>query len=356
MTKRPLLLTIIFISTAFNVAAQEYFLSEEANLVSDSGMVSFQDIPYFYAEGNSEHIIWNFSDKVPDGSNSRIWLQKDALGRHVVLSDHDITYFRLSNDTLFETSYESPLIKTDYIQPLVYMHYPFTYSDSISASFKSNGMYCGDHPFRERGKSTTVADARGIIVLGEDTIPNVLRVYTLKSYSICMDIDSAALDSAKLKQVIEERYDWYARGYRYPIFTTILNTCYDNMQAIASQQKALYMLPYAQNQLYDPYNEDVRRSDSISKARKQNTDREIIHYSITQNGSQITIDYSLDDSADITALVSDAMGIIYKQTHRHNDAGDGYLLTINCNGLSHDKYILYINVNGKIYSEKVTIQ
>lgn len=294
MTKLPLLLFIFLLITTSNMAAQDYFLTKEANLMSDSGIVSFLNIPYFNAEGNGEDVLWDFSDNILSGSSTKIWLQKDTLGRHVVLSDHDITYFRLGNDSLFEVGRESPLSKADFCQPMLYMHFPLAYGDSISSLFMTEGSYCGDHPFRERGMSTIIADAAGRIAINEDTIPNVIRVYTLKSYSICMDIDSSALDTARLTQVIEERYDWYARGYRYPVFTTTTSTIYDDMQAIATRQKARCLLPEMQELYSDPYNEGIRRNDSVPNSAEQKAEQDIINYNIIQNGNQITIDYSLE--------------------------------------------------------------
>ena len=59
------------------------------------------------------------------------------------------------------------------------------------------GKYCGDHPFRETGTTTVKVDAEGSIVIAEnDTVRNVRRVHTIDSYFICMDIDSATLDTA----------------------------------------------------------------------------------------------------------------------------------------------------------------
>ena len=79
--------------------------------------------------------------------------------------------------------------------------------------FYGKGIYCNDHIYREGGQTTLLADAYGKIILpNRDTLQNVIRLYTLRSYFICMDIDSIALDTARLHQVIEEHYEWYARG------------------------------------------------------------------------------------------------------------------------------------------------
>ena len=101
------------------------------------------------------------------------------------------------------------------MHPILALKYPLSYGDSVSAPFLGYGIYCGDHPFKETGLSTVIADANGSIVIDDDTIPDVLRIHSLKSYSICMGIDSTLLDNARQKQVVEERYDWYAHGYRY---------------------------------------------------------------------------------------------------------------------------------------------
>lgn len=44
--------------------AQEYSLSKEANLLADSDVLSVQQIPYFYADGNGENLVWDFSDNI----------------------------------------------------------------------------------------------------------------------------------------------------------------------------------------------------------------------------------------------------------------------------------------------------
>ena len=49
------------------------------------------------------------------------------------------------------------------------------------------------------------------------------------------------------------------------------------------------------------------------------------------------------------------MGIVYYQRRYEQPAGQGYQVQIDCTGLRRGQYILYINVNGKIYSKTITI-
>lgn len=290
MTKRILTLIIAIITTTF-IMAQEESLSKEANLLPDSDVLSMQKIPYFYVEGNGENLVWDFSDNISNEGSYKLWLQKDTLDRNVVLSTQGLTNFIYNDDTLSIVGKESPLNKIEYNRPQLSIHYPLLYCDSLSAPFAGSGVYCGDHPYREQGISTVMADAKGSIIIDGDTIPNVLRVYTLRSYSICMDVYSTALDTAKLKQVIEERYDWYARGYRYPIFTTITSTSYDNMKVLGTIQEACCMLPEAQSLLADRYNENIRKKASIQMQGQLRTIStfSIIHSIWTTNTSQSTI-------------------------------------------------------------------
>lgn len=85
-------------------------------------------------------------------------------------------------------------------------------------------------------------------------------------------------------------------------------------------------------------------------------DLNIFHHSVTTTGKQLTISYSLNNTADITALVSDPMGIVYRQKKVHNDRGDGFAFTIDCGDLRRGQYVLYLNVNGIVYNEKLSIK
>ena len=49
------------------------------------------------------------------------------------------------------------------------------------------------------------------------------------------------------------------------------------------------------------------------------------------------------------------MGMLYDNRQWTQSAGQGYTAQIECYGLPTGMYILYINVNGKVYSEKVTL-
>ena len=81
----------------------------------------------------------------------------------------------------------------------------------------------------------------------------------------------------------------------------------------------------------------------------------VITYDIVRDGRTVRIDYSLSSRATVSAIVSDPMGVIYRRSSRLDNAGEGYSLIFDVGGLRRGKYILYLNVNGKVYDNKIVV-
>ena len=281
---------------------------------------------------------------------------KDSTSVVSFIEPGKISYYRTTPDSLILLGNESALEKREYAMNKVLKIFPLAYGDSISKPFRCEGMYCGDHPFREAGMTTAKVDAEGAIVLAEnDTVRNVLRVHTIDSYAVCMDIDTAALDTARLTQVIDERYEWYLPGAQYPIIEDVTSTTFFNMEAMGTTRYAYCNLPEDEAACYVmPDDEDVTdEQDGFSEEGQPIPD--IIHYGIETQGKVIHMSYDLDEEATIITIVANQMGMVYISRQWTQEAGQGYSTQIDCNGLRSGMYILYINVNGKVYSEKVTL-
>ncbi len=313
-------------------------------------------IRYFSPGMGGRDRVWDFSGKLRSKGSSQVMFMKDSTGVVSFIEPGRIGYYLTTPDTLVLLGSESPLEKREYAVSKVTRKFPLAFGDSVSKPFRCEGMYCGDHPFREVGTTTVKVDADGAIVLAEnDTVRNVLRVHTIDSYSVCMDIDSVALDTARLTQVIDERYEWYLSDSQYPIIEDVTSSTYYNMEAIGTTRYAYCNLPEGEAACYvTPDDEDVTdEQDGFSEEEQQIPD--IIHYEIETRGKVIHMSYDLDGDATITTIVANHMGFscIYDQWTQ--DAGQGFTAQLNCNGLLPGIYILYINVNGKVYSEKVTL-
>lgn len=309
-----------------------------------------------FSPGNSGlKKVWNLSGKLSSNRSDKVLITKDSTDIVSVSMPSCILYYHTAPDSIVLIGSESALKERKYVRRKPLKVFPLEYNDSIKDSFICEGVYCGNHPFRETGTTFVKVDAVGSIVLtGNDTIQNVKRVHTIDTYSVCMDIDSVALDTARLTQIIDERYEWFVPESQYPLLECGTSTSYLNLEALGTTTFAFCNMTEPMASYYIKEDEDTYEEDASFYEKTQDSD--IFHYRIDTSGSIITISYSLDSDASITAILSSYMGMTYRHKEWSESGGQGYFTTIDGNGLRSGTYILYINVNGKIYSEKVFIQ
>lgn len=326
-------------------------LTEATNWPCASVVLSRQASDNCSAGASGEHAVWNFNAPL-DNSERRQTTRIDTVSRRevTVTADKCIRRYILRNDSLLLMSEENPLSQTAYTRPKLVMRFPLAYGDSIGSDYEAYGTYCGDHAFHTVGTLHTEADATGTLILGDDTLRNTLRLHSTDLSTTRMDIDATALGTIPGRRQTEEHYYWFARGYRYPVVETVERTTHDGTSPVSSFRATYILPPDQQTLLNDPVNEHIRLADSLSTLRE-----DIIHYKTAADGGTLTVTYSLDAAAEVKALVCDAMGVVYKERTQNQPAGNGFTLTIDCGNLRHGQYILYLNVNELVYSEKINL-
>ena len=376
-----LLCIIIAMFASYVIHAQaQNAITHERNGIRLGDRVEKQQVEYVNPGESGENTVWDFSDASAIKSHPTVFFCDSDSIEIIELQPAVINKYALRTDSLLCTGYETPLKSVRYSQPIPLAAYPMQYGDALTLPYSGSGYYCKTHAIQTLGMMDVEADGTGILILSEsDTLRNVLRVHSIRTGSIDMhlDVDSTALeelDAAEelcsaeeldameepdsvaksyVKQEIEERYLWYARGYRYPLFETVTTSYYDNMQLVSCLQSAYRYAPDMQHLLKDEANEAIQQADSI--AEQQNAP-DIIRYSIAVNGGIVKIAYSLSDAASVTALICNHRGMAYRRATSSLPAGEGYEISFNCSGLEPDVYIIYINVNGKVYSEKIILK
>ena len=331
------------------VRAQEHVQQDVAAF--QNGQFSRRILNYFNPGERGEHCVWDFSKLQFVNEEQTVCQRVDSLGRLSVTDDKQITYYVMRRDSIFEISNEAPLTRTFYYQPICHAVLPMSLGDSISTSFSGFGIYCNDHYYKESGFNYVVVDGLGSIVLAEgDTQRNVLRVYKYKSYFVAMDVNPIKLDSTNLKQVIEERYEWYVKGLVRPVFETMTSTSYDNLTPLGTTKRAYCALAADIHAVID---EQIRPKLGNADTDTPIVSQNIIHYKVNVTEGAAMVNYTLDKRANITMLLCDNMGMVYGSKRFVQEAGEGYQSQFDLRSLRHGVYILYINVNGKVYSEKV---
>lgn len=328
-------------------------LTREHNMLRGTDKFTMQEVTFPHIWDEGEGVVWDISD-CQRISDYMIRVKNRNDNNYNVESGWDMYGMYFCNDTLLERKYESRLKTITFTEPKLRLVFPFRYGDECGKTFSGYGTYCEDHHIFVEGQTTINADGEGALILSEgDTLRNALRVYSLTTASMAMDMDSASLDTALLKQEVEERYDWYVKGHRYPLFTTIQRTSYSDCVPVASTSHAYRLLP-DEEQYNDSINENVALQDSLLHER-QILQENIIHYTVSNEGNQLFVSYTLDKDASVLALVTNANGVLYDTQRQVGKKNEHYSFDFDCSNFPRGHYILYINVNGMVYSEKVTL-
>lgn len=317
---------------------------------------------YFDPGVGGKDLIWDFSNYFSNSQEKHFFVSQIEPDTIKVLEEDRKSVYVINDDSLLQMSYEDRLTKIHYNQSVLKMKFPSILTDSISKSFSGLGIYCADHYLSEEGNISVYSDAYGKIILSEkDTLESVRRIHSIKSYYVAMDADSNSLDMSKLKQVIEERYEWYAMDYCYPVIENVVSTSYSNLDYIGSTRYAYCNLPEDNKLLLNFNNRNNNGENGGEEPYKENYSdtsknfQNIIDFRINKEGEIIHLNYDLKDNALISIMLCNSMAIVYQKKQVYNSSGEGYNMQINCSGLPRGQYVLYINVKGKIYSEKFNL-
>ncbi len=365
------LTAVLLLASLSAVHAQEMLTSECSQIQAGDSLV-ITKTEYIYTNATGEDSYWDYSGLEEAGSYV---LKFDTLNSKQLVGydPQKIWKYQTVEKGLFLSGYEDNLYRVDFKDAQLILPLPLQYGQSYNKAYQGEGLYCGTHYIRVFGTVKTTADAQGTLILPEtDTLYNTLRVYTVDTEAVRLSKDSCRNDSDNLKQVITERHQWFARGYRYPVLETVSSSTYHNLNHIATQQYGLLCPPGIQTALSDAVNEQIRRDDAMARdewnAKRRNCEENSsgtlpqdgsnssgFTYDIQTSGSQVSITYSLESAARLHVMVVNAMGMVYRDTLQDSPAVSHQLLTIDCSGLRRGQYIIYMNVNGSIYNHKIAI-
>ena len=329
---------------------------------------------------NSKKGVWSLEDaELSEGTyKAEYSTETDTL---VAVERGDRTYYSQDRNTVDIIGSENFMELMSYDIPETWLQFPMQEGDSVCGFFNGSGPYCERFFMRRYGTYKTKADVAGTLVLPKgDSLRNVIRLHTeryvgtitvpidtmekkIPAFTVDSIIRHLAPDTAKVR---EDIYRWYAEGYRYPILEAKSLSFCDSLLT----EEMYYCPPDMQRTLaYDEDNKQIRTrlaeeerarwlasspdEDSNPKSRGKNG----FTYNLPQddNSDLVTINYSTDHATKMTALVTNALGYIYRRVDQSCAVGSGQT-TIDCSGLRRGQYILYINVDGEQYAEKVNLK
>lgn len=303
-----------------------------------------------------ENILWDFSKCTILEDRATMRFSLDSLGIRSIAPGLK-TYYCQKGDTLMIHKFRTQQEYIEYDKPMIVMIDSISYGYSISSDFSGRGKYGETYNLSHSGTRIIKADAQGDIILPDNLfLANALRVHTVTFMNILLEgMDANLADTATAKQVLTEDYKWYVKGYRYPLIEYTTDTSFSDGVQVASKSKALCFLPdsiFNDSVIIEDL-EQTANNDSIGKGP---TNKLPIEYSLSQSGNSIHISYVTNAKASVSFVVASVTGVLMEIRNYNTKADEQNDLTFNCNGYRPGEYILYINVNGNVISEKIHIK
>lgn len=358
MKKFILNLIIVAYCSATAFAQQKMLLSDVSNSfrVGDSIRYDLVDIDNIYDISLNE-LVWDFSNLKYLGQEKAVCFIGGETGNVRMIGQDEMLDFKQTTDSQFLSQIQTALVKIDFGDTFRYLCYPFRDNDSLVCAMDGQGIYSSKNKFRLKGKCKVKAMGLGKIILPDDeSLSNTLLV----KWSVIGDILPAKNNSelvhnvGKLHLMVED-YEWFSKGYRYPVFKVLQASLKNGRREIMHREYACVANMDSFEMLDDAENEKLRvqqQGENI-KDKKSST---LINYQVTMSGRQLHIAYSLTLDSQLRFVLSNTSGMILKSFNQHQPAGKGYRQVIELGDLSRGEYVLYINVNDQKFSEKVSVE
>lgn len=326
----------------------QYSLSFEANGLRKGDYRNMKQITYVEQSQSGANQVWDFSKST---------IVKDFyIEQNEDIANSSTDGYRLSCDeggeknTLFEITPNEKRyygLQTEHSrmtleEPVVDLFFPFSYQDKKMGNYSGSTETSNSTRYFD-GTYVTSADAWGTVIMPDGNVfYNVLRVKVVKEY-----VENYGKSEYKITSV---RYQYFAEGARYPIiitveqdYTPIGNAC----KCSNSKYTAMFMEQPA-----------VYKNDAITiqKSKKaNNAEISSFNYLATPNPftESINVAFNLDKEAKVIIEILDLTGnSLLKLFNEEIEAGQ-YAYDFQTSGLFPGTYVLSLNVNGKVYTNKM---
>lgn len=377
-----ILTSVVFLGllNVFFVKAQ---INYSHNAIRPGDELIKQQVEYKDPGREGENVIWDFgrlksiNDQYTLNYSSPILIENSIyiMGGDTILAKnvkpdeliigtehYTMYYYRQKENRSEVLGHENPTTLLRYSNPLLVSPFPVNYKDTFQSSYRSEGIYSAKVPFATVGTIEGKADAYGVIILPSgDTLNHVLRIKTTQT--IQEKISKANNQNDVLFNTIIERYKWYSKGYRYPIFETVRTINVQDTLEQTEFQTAFFFPP--QEHLYlDNDKNNLAVLDSLWNMEHNSNIKDPIitpentaklSYNFYPNPvvSQLTLEYYLEKSTNVNVTIFSMEGRLVENIHiGYKDKGL-HAEYIDCSLLPKGTYILRIEANNRYTSDKI---
>lgn len=361
------------------VSSTDFNLTKECNMMRNGDELIKHQIAYKNPGNPGKELLWDFSNIDVGNNYYRVIHISPNDTTFAVIEDGTMFKYSCPNDTLTAIGYENRLTFFQDSIPEPIFIFPFGYNNLTSGNFCITGRYAQDRDVISIGKTKTEADACGSMILPTlDTLNNVLRIHTERRAWIKLLTSSESiqdsLDCDSLTEYRRQSWQWYAQGFRYPIFESQIHEIYNWGKKTGEYRTSFYYSPYEQIQLpadnkneeireylyngkYSPWNKNPQKQMRISN--KDNASNRFClgtteEFNATMDDSNIHIYYRIENgNAEIELYLTNLKGQLYEYIPKQIYSAGTYEIDINCNNLVPGEYLLSLFSNGIRHTKKI---
>lgn len=244
----------VFTAMAAGVAVAASGITPLLNSPRDGDSLTAEECPGFFEGASGDGAFWTVPDQ-QEGAGHPISYRVSGDTAECIRGGFAYEY-RISGDTLSLIGLQNPFTDARFAGPFSVLPLAMELGDSVSLPIAGETLYSGRTRIAISGTATAVADARGALCCGGDTLRGVLRIRQLA------EITSEVLDSLAEEPLAErsseERHLYYAPGWRYPVVEAVRTSTGEGLPAGVTY----LALPEAQEWDLgaDPENELLRNS------------------------------------------------------------------------------------------------
>jgi len=351
------------------------------NIMRKNDSLIKQQVEYISPGNPGNDQIWDFSDLkfIDDHYELKYFYDLRDSSLLIGQEHHTLYKYRMRGDSLLIAGYENAHTLMNYPRSKLLWKFPFSYQNHTLDYFYGIGEYTRSLKIVLQGTIASTADAYGKMILPEgNVLDSVLRIHTRELFteeitplfyshdSFSVNIDSIhyllATDSVKTQI---DTYRWFSEGYRYPVFETV------QIQVILHDQpKEIFNTAFCYQPIEQYYGLDndpdnlLKRekmlaesgdnnADDIKNQQEQSTKDKITYAVRTERGSSLTLDYELEQPAEIGVILLDPQGRILANYPPHMHDVGTYKRTVSLAGQQRGEYILHIFIDSEIIGEVI---
>ena len=359
-------------------------LNGSTSLFRPGDIIAKQELQYKAPGPAGKDVIWDFRELIHLGSEyTECFIGKIDSSLICLGGDNGYKY-KFSGDSLFCIGYQTPTLHIDYLLPELRQIYPTVYKDSIHTFYYGEGVYSQMLPITVYGEITHVADAEGTLLLPDgDSLKNVLRIRSTAHIGQQMsaftsiyangDTSHYSIDSL-LHRLQNDKvtwevttYQWYAPGYRYPLFETVQNKIIDSSGSRSHFNRSYYFPSVDQNYLSeDASNQEIRTNLILQEERLRSkhapgkregigNENHTYNYSIGAN-QILHVNYLLVETSTVEFYLYSPNGATLWHKHLTDLPSGAHTVDYDLSPLIPGTSLLAILINGELHTEKIQKQ